>query len=706
MRWGRKSTLPMICCSLMSFVASNAGAQDLDRLGTANSSQSQQAAPGEAINPSGLDPSQFVDCPPLQTTDEAMPEIQPYPLAAGTEIPGSTWAPTIKPHDPRTLARQAATVTLAGVVDDPSNPNPVRRAVVRLVTPQTPDPSAAPAQEPAATTEPAPTEPTASTADPSAAAPLQAPANSATPRVAERNEFAPDSTNSTPASPTNAADEDTGSTESPAASLSPEYQVQVLPIDPRLRTQTPSFRLSLNCLRVDPNQPAVLVLQVGEDSGVHAIKPSEGWTRRGKTNEWVLSLDSVTEGEELDWIVELPSGIEECSVEARVDLVTEETDEATDETETTESSEETEPSLAGPVSEDEASTEASDETTSEEESLEESDAYPALRPAPSPISNSSERAPRSLSDEPQVLAPRTRGVELTCEGPATTLLGASVIYQLQVTNRSTETLADLELTTDLPEGIFLEGRRRVLLGEEVPPGETVSLEVALRAHSPGSHSLKFVLVNDGLTVASTEQELTVLDGSMQVQLQGPTSLEAGKEGTFSVEIKYHGEEPVSDVVVTLQLHESLRVTTLEHAAGFDAERHLLAWRIVELKPGDNVQLRYKVIADQTGEFEQEVGVSAPTLDEPILKQISGTIVARTQPRAQEQEARGVRRSLSAPAVPSPGASRSVSGRTAARPVPPPPTRTASSAGAPTAPAPRQADPNGRVPLRDPPRVPR
>lgn len=705
MRWGRPTSLKFFGCSLITVAAAWANAQDRSSLDSINHSGHEP----DRTASDRLDPAQFVDCPPLTASPESTtPIIQPYALGSGAELPGSAWSPTIKPHDPRTIARQAATITLASVIDDPNNPNPVRRAVIRLVTPE----PASAATPPVAPSSPATAAPSGPSAQPSAGAILDQPTSQASspaltpassdsaPRVAER-EPSTDSTSSVERD-----SDSSGQAEATVAEPESEYRVEVLPIDPRLRTQTPSFRLTLQCLKLAPEQRAELVLQIEGETIVRAIKPNDGWTKRSRANEWVWSLNSITVGDELDWIVELPAGVEECSVEARVDLIDDESssESASDSIATEED--------ATPLPTDDSSettVESNDEVVAEDTPATESvadaaDAAP-LRPAPSPISRSSQRNERSISDEPQVLAPRTRGVELKCEGPTTTLLGASVIYELQVSNRSSETLSDLELTTDLPEGIFLEGRRRVLLSEELAPGQDATIEVALRAHAPGTHQLKFVLVNDGLTVASVQHELEVLERSMQVELLGPESFEAGNEATFSVEIAYHGEEPVSDVVITLQLDASLRVTTLEHAAGFDAERQLLAWRIVELKPGDEVQLRYKVVSDRAGPVEQQVGVSAPALSEPIHRELAGTVVARASSPSREQELRGARRSLSAPPVPTPGRTRSMTGPASSPTGPPPVPRTASNPQSSAAPA-RQPDPNGRVPLRDPPRVPR
>ncbi|MEZ6105501.1 MAG: hypothetical protein R3B96_05160 [Pirellulaceae bacterium] len=438
-----------------------------------------------------------------------------------------------------------------------------------------------------------------------------------------------------------------------------------------------------------------MLSKLGAGAEVHAIRPSTGWVLDEASGEWRLDLADWVAGEETRLSRRAPlEGLEECGVEARVIL--------------------NEAPLAADSSDDDDTNVTRDDSAHESDEGDESDAplvaaeddsdstieFAPLRPAPAPIASAPrDRTSRSLEDEPQVLAPRTRGVEMICDGPTTTQVGASVIYALRISNRSDLSLDQLELSADLPAGVFLEGRRRVLVGETVEPGNDVTLEVAVRAHAEGRHGLKFVLLNDGLPVATVEHELEVLDGVMQVELIGPEAMDAGTEAVFSVEVQYLGDEPIENVVVTLQLDERQRVTTLEHAAGFDPERRLLAWRIVELNPGDEVQLRYKVIGESAGPFAQAVAVSAETLEGAVERRIDGEI---RQPAAS----RGVRRSISgsarpAPEVRTPANQAARVPRTASRPVPPP--ATTQRPEAPVNP-PRTPDPNGRIPLRDPPRT--
>ena len=98
---------------------------------------------------------------------------------------------------------------------------------------------------------------------------------------------------------------------------------------------------------------------------------------------------------------------------------------------------------------------------------------------------------------------------------------------------------------------------------------------------------------------------------------GPQSWSLNQEATFEIDLACDGDEPIKDIVVTLQLPENVRVTTVEHQAGIDEERRLMAWKVVELKPGSSVKLRYKAIGSDVGQAVQTIHVKTPDLSSAL-----------------------------------------------------------------------------------------
>ena len=98
---------------------------------------------------------------------------------------------------------------------------------------------------------------------------------------------------------------------------------------------------------------------------------------------------------------------------------------------------------------------------------------------------------------------------------------------------------------------------------------------------------------------------------------GPQSWSLNQEATFEIDLACDGDEPIKDIVVTLQLPENVRVTTVEHQAGIDEERRLMAWKVVELNPGSSVKLRYKAVGSDVGQAVQTIHVKTPDLSSAL-----------------------------------------------------------------------------------------
>ncbi len=199
------------------------------------------------------------------------------------------------------------------------------------------------------------------------------------------------------------------------------------------------------------------------------------------------------------------------------------------------------------------------------------------------------------------------------------------------------------------------------LGEAIPAGKTRSIEIAVRAHDAGRHELGFVLLQADETIARATHDLQVLDGALDVRLEGPERFPVGQDATFTVRLEHQGNEPLEDLIVTLALAEGLRVTKVEHEAGYDADSNRLAWRIVRLAPGDRLELRYMVRAERGGEVRQSVEVTGDDLATGVGAELAARVVGEDRSRIASEPRR-------------PEAPRAA----------------------------RTPDPNGRVPLSDPP----
>ena len=214
---------------------------------------------------------------------------------------------------------------------------------------------------------------------------------------------------------------------------------------------------------------------------------------------------------------------------------------------------------------------------------------------------------------------RSLGVDLplVVAGPTRAKKGSTLLYSVSLENLSEYDLGDIEIKAIVPDGVYLEGRPELELTDRLPSGQQRSMDIAIRTQRSGEFQLQFEAWHEGTRLAKKTHDVSVVSSDLRVGMGGPQSWSLNREATFEIDLACDGDEPIKDIVVTLQLPENVRVTTVEHQAGIDEERRLMAWKVVELKPGSSVKLRYKAVGSDVGQAVQTIHVKTPDLSSAL-----------------------------------------------------------------------------------------
>jgi hypothetical protein len=237
-------------------------------------------------------------------------------------------------------------------------------------------------------------------------------------------------------------------------------------------------------------------------------------------------------------------------------------------------------------------------------------------------------APETESPSPGVDKPAVgaaKDLPLLIAGPRRAQKGATLVYSISLENLSDIDLGEVKIKTSLPEGVYLEGRRDLKLTDRLPAGQQRSTDLAIRAQRSGEFPLEFEAWHDGVRLAQQTMTIDVVSSDLKAGMGGPQSWSVDREATFVIDLQCEGEEPIKDVVVTLQLPENIQVTTVEHQAGYDEEQRLMAWRVVELQPGTSVKLHYKALGLKPGEAIQTLHVKTPDLNAPLKTSLKSEV---------------------------------------------------------------------------------
>ena len=235
----------------------------------------------------------------------------------------------------------------------------------------------------------------------------------------------------------------------------------------------------------------------------------------------------------------------------------------------------------------------------------------------------SEESPKSRARAEKVAI--SKDLPLLIAGPRRAQKGATLVYSVSLENLSDVDLSDVQIKTRLPEGIYLEGRRDLKLTDRLPAGQQRSMDIALRSQQSGEFDIEFEAWHDGIRLAEQSLTIDVVSSDLKAGMGGPQSWSVDREATFVIDLQCEGDEPIKDVVVTLQLPENIRVTTVEHQAGYDEEQRLMAWRVVELQPGTSVKLHYKAVGLKPGEALQTLHIKTPDLNAPLKTSLKSEV---------------------------------------------------------------------------------
>lgn len=333
------------------------------------------------------------------------------------------------------------------------------------------------------------------------------------------------------------------------------------------------FVLAVEHQRVGTTDLSRVVLRLPPGTRLARLEPSIGWIQDEKDSScWTRSLKGIAAGDRREWRGYLDGADVRGRIEARVESWAEVFDEVTE-----------------------------------------------------PFVANSSPATESNDEVADAVAPTL--VSLRCEGPARGELGATLIYKVRIVNSSDSVLEGVELVPDLDNGLYLEGRRQLMVSEPIAARGEAILDVAVRAGRVGEQLLRFELRRGDQELTRVEHRVQIEDSGVEARLEGAASAAVGTETAFAIHVEHRGQMALEDVVVTLSLPPGLRVTKVEHEAGYDTELRMMAWRIVHLEPRSSVVLRYRAVVESPGDLEQQIDVSHGAADEVV----SDHLVTRARP---------------------------------------------------------------------------
>ncbi len=232
-----------------------------------------------------------------------------------------------------------------------------------------------------------------------------------------------------------------------------------------------------------------------------------------------------------------------------------------------------------------------------------------------------------------------RKLTLTMTGPERRYLNIPAAYQLTVRNSGTNALTNVVINNPVPaettfqsasSGGEASGGQVQWRIETLPPKESRTVEIRLRAQMPGRICNRAVAAAEGGLTAQAET-CTDFTGASALSLDvedDPDPVEVGNSARYTITVRNPGSNPVTRVQIVATVPEQMTVVQAGGASDHRKEGQKIVYDPLVLPAGGEARFRIDVTAQRPGDVRFKVELTADQLTAgPVQQEESTTIYA-------------------------------------------------------------------------------
>lgn len=204
---------------------------------------------------------------------------------------------------------------------------------------------------------------------------------------------------------------------------------------------------------------------------------------------------------------------------------------------------------------------------------------------------------------------------VTIDGPAEVIQCDEIVYTYVVTNTGTGTAENLELTSQLPQGILSSGKSGLMKRiASLDAGESTEFEVEAKASRTGEFKhLVSVKGANGLTAKSTEVVTTVRKPKLEITMTGPDKLFFERDLTYEILVKNVGDGVARDAMLEDRLPTGAKFASATQEGRASGNR--VRWELGDIPAGETRKVSVRLEPSQIGRFQSLASVKAYCADE-------------------------------------------------------------------------------------------
>ncbi len=163
--------------------------------------------------------------------------------------------------------------------------------------------------------------------------------------------------------------------------------------------------------------------------------------------------------------------------------------------------------------------------------------------------------------------------------------------QLVVTNTGSGTAQNVQLTSQLPEGLMTaDGRDSVAFSAgNLSTGESESFTVNVKAARTGTYSVSATAAaENGLTAQGSSENVSVQQAALAVSTEGPSKALFGRPATYSSTVNNTGDAPAANAVVEQSIPSGARVASVSEGGRVAGGK--IVWNLGTLQPNRSTRV--------------------------------------------------------------------------------------------------------------------
>ena len=227
---------------------------------------------------------------------------------------------------------------------------------------------------------------------------------------------------------------------------------------------------------------------------------------------------------------------------------------------------------------------------------------------------------RTENQQNVLVAVREPKLQVLINGPSQTNIGEQVTHEVVITNVGDGVATQVNVLPTFPANLVQTKAPETNLISKIAPGKSAKITYYSQAIAPGpAEILAAVSSDDGVQPSSANLAMTVFEPTLQVSAIGPKVNFVDRNGIYTINVENKGKVPVTDILVSLNVPEGLKITTISREANVDAEKGILRWKFSEIAAGSVEQIQMMATSEKEGDIVCNISVDSHETAEKVIK---------------------------------------------------------------------------------------